>query len=248
MCAVLVSTPALGGGSAEGPPIEPKADQLLQQMGEYLKSTKQYTFRADVSFDQVLESGQKLLYTARVEASKRRPDRLMGHFKGGDLHEKRFWYDGKSVTLLDEKLNSYATVEVPAEIDAALDHLATRYGFTAPISGLLLNDPYPRLIKNVQSGSYIGLQEIRGVKTHHLAFTQESIDWQIWIQDDEKRPVPWMVVITYKDVQGSPQYEARLTDWGFPVRMPDSQFTSVVPENAMKMEFLPLAERPTYSK
>ena len=40
VCAVLVSSQALGG-SAEGPPIDPQADKLLQEMGAYMKSAKQ---------------------------------------------------------------------------------------------------------------------------------------------------------------------------------------------------------------
>ena len=238
MCAVLVSSQALGG-SAEGPPIDPQADKLLQQMGEYMKSTKQFTFRADVSFDQVLESGQKLLYTQSVNVSVRRPDRLQAHVKG-DINNKGFWFDGKRITLLDKKLNAYATAEVPADIDAALEHLVDRFGVTAPVSDLVLNDPYPALSKNIQTGSYIGLNEVHGVKAHHLAFTQESIDWQIWIKDDGGKPVPKMLVITYKQVEGSPQFTALLSDWNFSPRLQDSLFTFKAPEKAIRMEFLPV--------
>ena len=204
-----------------------------------MKSAKQFTFRADVSFDQVLGSGQKLLYTQSVNVSVRRPDRLQAHVKG-DINNKGFWFDGKRITLLDKKLNAYATAEVPADIDAALEHLVDRFGVTAPVSDLVLNDPYPALSKNIQTGSYIGLNEVHGVKAHHLAFTQESIDWQIWIKDDGGKPVPKMLVITYKQVEGSPQFTALLSDWNFSPRLQDSLFTFKAPEKAIRMEFLPV--------
>jgi pyruvate/2-oxoglutarate dehydrogenase complex dihydrolipoamide acyltransferase (E2) component len=44
----------------ESPVVSPRADRLLREMGEYLASATHLSFRADVTFDQVLPSGQKI--------------------------------------------------------------------------------------------------------------------------------------------------------------------------------------------
>jgi hypothetical protein len=218
--------------------IDSKAEWILRQMSEYLAGAEQFTYHADHSFDVVLETGQKLMYTASSEASVRRPDRFQVNIKG-DLRNLRFWYDGKTVTLFEPKLNFYAITEAPPHIDAALDHAAAEFGITAPAADLVLSDPYAALIGKVQSGFYAGLHEIFGVKCHHLAFTQEDIDWQIWIEDG-RMVVPRMLVLTYKKVEGSPQYTAVISDWNLTPRLPDSLFTFLAPEGAQQIRILPI--------
>ncbi len=52
-----------------------------------------------------------------------------------------------------------------------------------PLAELLYSDVYEGLTKNVQAGFYFGMSEVDGVPCHHLVFVQESIDWQVWIED-----------------------------------------------------------------
>lgn len=236
LCTVLVSHPALCADSQTVPNVEPKADEILRQMGEYLGSVEQFTFHAEGSIDQVLDTGQKLMYTASIDAAVRRPDGFQVDVNS-DLAQLRFWYDGKNFTLFGKNANFYAVAEAPPEINAALEDIGTRFGATPPLSDFALSDPYAGLIGNVQSGYYVGLHEVHGVKCHHLAFTQEDIDWQIWIEDG-RMLVPRMLVITYKQVEGSPQYVAVLSNWNLSPRLPDSLFTFSVPEGAEQIEFL----------
>ena len=242
-CCLLIFSILLGGSlhcfaEENGKNIDPKADSILRQMGEYLGAVEQFTYHADHSIDVVLETGQKLMYTASSEVSVRRPDRFQVDIKGY-LRNLSFWYDGTTVTLLDTKLNFYSPTNSPPYIDAALDHAAARFGITAPAADLILSDPYAALIGKVQSGFYAGVHEIYGVRCHHLAFTQEDIDWQIWIEDG-RMLVPRMLVITYKKVEGSPQYKVVISDWNLAPRLPDSLFTFIAPEGARKIRILPV--------
>jgi hypothetical protein len=236
LCVLLMSYPALADDSGDSPGIEPKADEILKQMSEYLGGVEQFTYHADAIIDETLEGERKLLYTAAIDVSVRRPDRLRVDMEG-DLKDIRFWYDGKSATLLGQGVNLYATVETPPQIDAALEHIGVRYGATLPVVDFALSDPYAALTANVQSGEYVGLHNVYGVKCHHLAFTQEDIDWQIWVEDGRKL-VPKMFVIMYKRVEGSPQYIAVLSEWDLSPLLPDSLFTFVAPEEAIEVEFL----------
>ena len=177
-----------------------------------------------------------------ADLATRRPDRLHVNFDG-DERRSRLFFDGSTITILDVVRNLYAVTDVPPETGAALDVIFKQYGFSVPLADLLYSDPYEVLMANVQSGFLVGLHEIEGTPCHHLAFSQESIDWQIWIEAGT-RPVPRKLVITYKDELGVPQYTARLSRWDFKPKLLDSSFHFQPPDGASAMEFLAIDATP----
>ncbi len=181
----------------DAPVVGPRTDKLLRAMGDYLKTAKQLSFRAEITFDDMLPSGQKIQYAASNEIAVHRPDRVYAESQS-DQGNMRFWYDGKNMTLMDVGLSVYAKVPVPSVIDAAMDHLMEKYGFSPPLVDFIYQDPYNTLIENVEFGFYVGLHNIDGIRCHHLAFVQKNIDWQIWIEDGNQM-VPRKLTITYKN-------------------------------------------------
>ena len=216
--------------------IEPEADKLLKEMGDFLKNQKEFSVKADVTFDLVEPTGEKIQYSATNTFFVKRPNKVYAQTVG-DIGEKKFWYDGKGITLLDVDKNVYAQEKAPANIDSTLDHLMEDYGFSLPLSDFVFSDPYTDLSENVEDGYYVGLHSVRGMKCDHLAFIQENLNWQLWVKEG-KQPVPCKIVITYKDVPGSPQYTAVFSDWNFKKKEPDSLFKAVAPKDAEKIEFL----------
>jgi hypothetical protein len=75
-----------------------------------------------------------------------------------------------------------------------------------------------------------------------LVFSQDQIDWQIWVEDG-KEMVPRKITITYKDLLGSPQYTAVLSDWSFNLRLADRLFVPNLPKNLERIEFVSVVER-----
>lgn len=103
----------MAGADSPRPGIEPRVDTLLRHMSAYLTDASEFSFRTEVNYDQVLESGQKILYGRHAEISMRRPDRL--HILvNGDLVNERIWYNGKTFILMDLWDHEYVTVEAPA--------------------------------------------------------------------------------------------------------------------------------------
>ena len=92
------------------------------------------------------------------------------------------------------------------------------------------------LIEHVKSALYLGLHRVRGIRCHHLAFSQDNIDWQIWIEDGHQ-PVPRKFVITYKKVKSHPQLTGEIYDWNFAPHLSDSLFNFLAPPNATRTEF-----------
>lgn len=220
------------------PGIAPKADRILLEMSDYLGAAPEFTFHSEVSYDTMLSTGQMVQYGGTSEVFVRRPDRLRAEYHG-DERRSKFVYDGKTITILDLNMNLYAITEVPPDIDGAVDHIFEVYGFSVPIADLVYADPYQTVIEFVETGTWVGVHSIDGTPCNHLAFTQESIDWQIWVEDGP-RPVPRKLVITYKDEPGAPQYTARLSAWDMQPNVADSFFKFHPPHGATEIEFLPL--------
>jgi hypothetical protein len=215
--------------------VAEQADRLLRQMSEYIASAEQFTFHADITFDHVLPSGQKLQYTSSEDVALERPNRLYVEWSG-DLGDRQFWYDGKSLTLYDPATPFYATDAAPPEIDAMLEMLVTKLGFAPPLADLLYRDPYHAVRGNVQYGFDVGETDVNGRTCHALAFVEKEIDWQIWI-DDGTQTTPCKLVITYKTQPSQPQFTAVFTDWDFAPRIATPVFMPEVPVGLVKIPF-----------
>ncbi len=232
--------PAGAGPSArpapEEPAIDAEAKEVLKKMGEFLKNAKAFRVHAEVTFDEMLRSGQRIQFGASVDVEVRRPDRL--HVvREGDLRNLHLWYDGKKMSLFSPVRKVYTSFPAPPTIDAALDHAVAKFGLVAPGADLVFSDPYAVLIENVKSGFHAGMHKVGGVSCHHLVFGQDAIDWQIWIEDGD-RPVPRKLVITYKEAPDSPDYAAVFSGWDFSVQLTDDVFTFKPPEGAERIEIL----------
>ena len=223
------------------PIVDVRADRLLRSMAEYLGQQKHFGVRADIEFDDVLETGQKVQYSAVERIVVRRPDRVFVEYDG-DLGANRLWYDGKRITVLDGVDNVYASATMPGKIDAAFDRLLREHGFSPPLTDILYSDPYAVLQPRIQFGLYLGLHDVDGVPCHHLAFVDKSIDWQIWIEDGPQI-LPRKLVITYTSVSGAPQFEAKLSDWDFGTTPSDVVFTPMLPPDSVEIDFLDVTRR-----
>jgi hypothetical protein len=148
-----------------------------------------------------------------------------------------FYYDGKTATVFNHKNNAYGTAEAKDTIDATFDLLAEKFGMVLPLADLLFADAYKTLTADVRTGQYLGTGYVFDTKCHHLAFRQEAVDWQIWIEDNSQSPLPRKVVITYKETPAQLQYTAFLNDWKSEVELPDAKFSFSPPAGAKKVEF-----------
>ena len=230
-------------GAAPTVVVDPRADRLLRAMGAYLKAAKEFRFHAEITFDDVQATGQKIQFGAANDISVRRPDRIYANYEG-DTARKRFWYDGQTVTLYDGDHNVYATEKVPPSIDAALDYVSEQLGFNPPLSDFLYSDPGAVLRQDAISGSDLGETDVDGVSCQHLAFVEKDIDWQLWIETG-KASVPRKFVITYKTYPGAPQFIAVFSAWDFTTPLPDSVFSADLPPDAEQITFLKAMEPKT---
>ena len=231
------STPATPPttSSTPAPAVAEAADRLLKRMGGYIGSAEQFTFHADVTFDHVLPSGQKLQYSATEDVALQRPNGLYVEWSS-DLGNRQFWYDGKAVTIFDPETGFYGSNAVAPAIDGMLEKLINQLNFTPPLVDFLYSDPYRSVREAIQFGFSTGDTQINGRACQGLAFVEKHIDWQIWI-DTGPQLVPCKLVITYKNNSSLPQFSAVFSNWDFAPRIAASTFTPDLPSGAQRIPF-----------
>src|SRR3990172_8751646 len=144
------------GASAD---IDPKADQILRKMSDYLAKLKQFRVQTENTLEVVLISGQKLQFDNPVDVTIKRPNKLRADRKG-DVFNQEFYYDGKTLTLFSPGQNYYATVQAPPTLDETLDFATEALDLYAPGGDLIYSNAYNILTEDVVSGSYIGLSVV----------------------------------------------------------------------------------------
>ena len=213
--------------------VEARADELMKAMSAFLAKTPRLALEAEETLDEVYAGAPRIQLTNVRRLAIQRPARLASDASGDTLNRSA-WYDGKTTTALEKADNTYLTVEMPPTIDGMLDKLADEYGIVVPLSDLLYADPYATLMEGVVYGEYRGIHLAAGVPCHHLAFSQEDIDWQIWI-DAGAQPLPRKIVITYAEEPGAPQYTAVIKRWSLEPKFTEELFHFVPPEGATSL-------------
>lgn len=216
--------------------VEPKADQVLKAMAEYIVSVPAMSVDYDVDHDHLTQSGEKLQFSAWGKLEFKRPDGLRVERHGG-IADLEMYFDGKAVTLHGKRLNVYGEVEAKGGIDDAILSLRSAIGGEFPGGDLLSPDVYNALMSDVESGAYWGTTYVEGVECHYLAFRNKDVDWQIWVEIGAK-PLPRKLVITSKWVSGAPQYALRMRNWNVDPKFDAARFSFVPPAGATKLNEL----------
>jgi hypothetical protein len=240
--AALALAPLAGAQEpAPGPPpappprsVEARAEQELKRMGEFLAKLPHFALEAEETFDEIPDGELRRQLTNVRRVAVERPSHVAADATGDTLN-RAAWYDGRTVTVLDKEHNVYATIEAPATIDATFDKLTDEYAVVLPLADLLYSDPYPVLMAGVTYGRYLGIHQAAGVACHHLAFSQATIEWQIWVDAGDK-PLPRKLVISYVKEPGEPQYSAVIRRWTLDAKVPGGLFTFEAPEGAQKID------------
>ncbi len=218
--------------------VEPKAIEIIYRASKYLQQAKTFKFQADVTRDVILYDGVRVQFGGVSKITVQRPNKLRAIFDG-DERSRRSYFDGETLTIHSLTHNIYAQAKMSGTIDDAIDFVFETFGFSIPLADLVYADPYAVLIENVDKGYFVGRHKVNGVVCDHLAFQQDLIDWQVWIEAD-KTPLVRKIVITYKTEEGCPEYGAVLSHWKLNPLVSDADFKFTPPANVKEIEFLPL--------
>lgn len=230
--------PAPQAQPAKTAEVDPK--QVLRQMCDYLNSLKEFSFKGEVTDDLTYEAGNKLQFAFGLEGYVKRPDKIRLNAKG-DLQNKELFYDGKAITIYDTVKKVYATAAMPPTIDEALAKASSDYGIRLIPAQLAKTNLFEQITKGVEDEVYVGEGTVFGVKCQHVAFDNGKVVGQFWVEASDK-PVLRKVVLTYKDVDFSPQWTMYLTEWNVSPQLADNLFAFSPPQGAEKIDFMTIKE------
>lgn len=231
LAALLLAVPS-PAQQAAAPAVEPGAVDALRRMGAFLETLQSFEIRADASKDEVLESGQKLQFESDVHLRVRRPDRLWAEV-ASDRKTRAFFYDGKSFTIYGPRNKLYASFPAPATLGEVAEVAEEKYDLALPLVDLFRWGRDPLRPETLRGAMYVGPARIGDTPCDHLAFRQEGVDWQIWIQKGDS-PLPRKLVITTMDDDARPQYTVTY-DWNLAPALNDNMFTFEPPEGAYRI-------------
>jgi hypothetical protein len=239
----LAAGVAVGQTPETAPVIDSKVEEIMAAWDATAGEREIYRFDIIDTVEEVLETGQKVEYSHRRTGMVRRPDRLRIESRG-DVVNRDIWFDGTTVTLFDEEFNVYGRIEAPGTIEEMMETLIDRFGVTTPLADLLSHRTREVMRAELQTARHLGPGIVGDHECDHLAFTGENIDWQIWVDSGEKTLLR-KLVITYKSLEGQPEYELLMLNMTPLPEIPDEEFAFVPPQGADEIEILVLVDEET---
>lgn len=233
---LLAAAPLRGDDSA----IEPRALEVVEKASLALKAHPRVRFEIRDSIDILDDAGQKIQYEHSRTFDIERPNRFRAS-SAGDLRKVHAWYDGKVASIFMPEKNVWGQIGFEGDVDAMLDHASQQLGMQFPAADIATNDLSALIVGNAKALRYVGLHAAGGVTCHHVAFSNDGVDAQLWVRADETA-LPQKFVIDYKSLPGEPQYRLDVLSITFPESFEDGHFAFSAPDGAERVDLVPLAK------
>jgi hypothetical protein len=223
--------------------VEPQALEILRRMSATLAEAKEFSYRSVNTTEAPAKTGQFVMLFSDVEVAVKRPDKLRAQLSGEAPHFD-FYFNGTTASAYAPSTNVYSTVQAPPTIDAMLPALEDETGIRIVSAPLLVSEPYAMLTRNLISGVIVGPTDIKGRPCEHLAFRSPGINWEIWVESDQ-RSLPWRVAVTFTDRPNFPRVLIEFLSWNLHPWLRDQAFQFRKPAGAREIPFLSVVKSKT---
>jgi hypothetical protein len=241
MLGVFAGAPTLGSAASAR---DAQAMATLQRMADFLSQAQYISVTAEIGFDVVQASGEKLEFGETRQIVVRRPDRMRVDITKRDGSTSGFRFDGQEIAVFNTRENVYATAAKPGTLDEAIAYFINDLDMRFPLAELFSTRLAEALKAKVRSAYNVGPERIMGVPCEHIALRGDEADMQLWVRQGDQ-PLPCRLVITYSAAEGQPQFWAQFSDWNLSPDVPDAQFAFTPPEGATKIAFAARKPAPT---
>ncbi|SDZ09795.1 DUF2092 domain-containing protein [Nitrosomonas sp. Nm33] len=212
------------------------ARDMLKRMAEFLAKAQKYSVNVKASYEVLQESGQKIEFGENRKVIVNRPNGLRVEAEHSDGEKHFVLYDGKEITVFTPAEDVYAQTTKIGGIDEAVMYFLRDLGMRLPLAMLLTSRLPEELDRRTQTLDYVEDTVVDGKPVHHLAGRTETVDYQVWIIKGAK-PLPLQIVLTYKNVEGQPDYRAKLSDWNLNPKIKNTLFAFTPPKGVRKIAF-----------
>ncbi|HEV3237388.1 MAG TPA: DUF2092 domain-containing protein [Gemmataceae bacterium] len=220
--------------------LDKKVLEIVKQVGDLHKNAK--SLHVDVALTGSGEQGgEKRKFDSEVIFDLEQPNHLAvrshnKHDKNADL---TLVCDGKALLAYAAKAKHYIQTEAPSdlhEMGATLFRLGRRNTGMLFVN-VLAADPYEQLMDGVNSCSYAGKEKIGDVEAHHLKFSQDQFDWEMWVAAEGK-PVVVKMTSTRSGDNGKFIVEELYRNWKLDTPPGKEVFAFSPPKDATKVDNL----------
>jgi len=236
---VLVSImPHQSPAAAEEPGLSEDAAKIMARMTDFISAAPAFSLVSDTGHEVLQKNGHMLEFGSQLTLAIQRPSQAVGRFDSRDGDVSITVLDGKtlSVYVATHGIHAYDATRQPGDIDSSLEFLANLITVPRQLRDFFSRDLTASLSIAVMSGYYVGESKISGVVCDHLALRGDKEDVQVWIARGDE-PVPRRIVITYRELEGQPQFWVQFAEWDFSPDLSDTTFTFSPPEGAERIRF-----------
>ncbi len=211
LCSISALIGPWTGGPASGqPPAAQKPKTGATDVEAILRQTADF-YKKLGSLAVEIERAQKvgpIAMQTTLNIDFARPNKLAirsrGNVPGVDIVS-----DGKTLSIAIAALKRYTKSEAPASLDDPAADPMSKGLVMGSLQGTMLGElisaePYKMLMDGVKTSKYVGKEAVDGGMAHHLAFTQDQFDWEIWIAADGDPLVRKVVMDMTRSLAGSP--------------------------------------------
>jgi hypothetical protein len=206
--------------------LDKKVVELCKQAGDLYKNAK--SLHTEGTFvTKIDNNGQKREINVTVVYEIERPNRLSlktqldgDAKKGPDVVS-----DGKKLTLYRKALKQYTQEDAPKDLSEFSGRLPQAGPLAAGMlfPNILTDDPAGSLMEGVNSCSYVGIDKVDGTPAHHMKFSQDQFDWEMWVASEGK---PFVLRMTRSvDGDNGRSRRRRLTRIGRPTRRSNQKYS-----------------------
>lgn len=209
---------------------------VVKRMADFLSGAQNISVTADIGFDAVQDDGQKIEFGETRKILLSRPDRLRIDETKRNGSKSELVFDGKSIMLYYTQDNVYALADKPGTVDDAVSYFVNDLGMRLPLAELINSKLSGELSGRIVSAAYVEKSSIDGVPCDQIALRGADADMQLWVAQGPQ-PLPQRVIITYKKLDGRPQFWAQFSDWNLKPKVSGKLFSVTPPKGAVKIEF-----------
>ncbi len=215
--------------------VAPDARSMLERSMSFTAAQQSFALEAEGVMEVVLDSGQKLQFLHRLQTIVQRPNMLYSA-RVNDGVNQEFFYDGKTISVMENDAMFYAQIDAPSNIEDMLDFARESLDMLAPAGDLLYENAFDILMDGVTTGFVVGTANIDGVPCDQLAFSKPELDFQLWIEQGDT-PLVRRMVITSRDIPSAPEYMVTISEWDLDPDISPERFILNPPAGAMEIDF-----------
>ena len=211
---------------------------LLTAMFKHFESLDSFAFEAMELRAQGWDDGRLPEGKVKRQTFVTQPNMFRTQVTGDDF-SKQFWYNGSTATVLDANTKEYVQFSgIPGTINELIPYLEEKHGVSFPLADILVPEALELIKSDMVKAENRGIRKIGGVDCHWLWFTQNTVDWQLWmpLKGDGKFK---QLAIQYKEQPGKPVFAVQIVKWSDPRTVDAAHYQIRLPEGAKKVTDLP---------